>query len=171
MHSWEGSFLCSANPALSEMRESLCGPWTKWHQRNLMSPTVHLFPLDSRAVNHLSTPCGGDILWCWISLHTSLFKAYRFILSQRLWFHCQGKGFVMLKLENIKSNVSPYYICTVGYTTLCLFPLCLYSIPYVSMSSKIGCFHLETTSVEYPIFCSMLSNLDRPPDQSSTCFL
>lgn len=104
------------------------------------SPTVRLFPLDSRAVNHLSTPCGGDILWCWISLQTSLSKAHGFILSQRLWFDFQGNGFVMLKFENIKSNVSPYYVCTVCYATLCLFPLCIYSIPHVSMSSKIGCF-------------------------------
>ena len=106
--------------------------------------------LGSRAVNHLSTPCRGDTLWCWISLHTSLSMAHRFILSQRLWFHCQRNGFVMLEFENIISNVPPYYVCTVCYTTLCLFPLCLYSIPYVSMSSKIGCFYLETTSVEYP---------------------
>lgn len=131
-----GSLLCSVIPALSGMRGSLCVPWTKWHNRNLMSPTVCLFPLDSRAVNHLSTPCGGDILWCWISLCTSLSNAHGFILSQRLWFDFLVNGFVMLKFENIKSNVSPYYVCTVCYATLCLFPLCLYIIPHASMSSK-----------------------------------
>lgn len=132
---WVESFLYSIILALSGMCGSLCIPWTKWHNRNLTSPTVRLFPLDSRAVNHLSTPRRGDILWCWISLHSSLSKAHGFILSQRFW-----NGFVMLKFENIKSNISPYYVCTVCYATLCLFPLCIYSIPHASMSSKIECF-------------------------------
>ena len=100
--------------------------WTLDRVAPEKSHVSHSVPvsLGSRAVNHLSTPCRGDTLWCWISLHTSLSKAHRFILSQRLWFHCQRNGFVMLEFENIISNVSPYYVCTVCYTTLCLFPLC-----------------------------------------------